>query len=455
MFYAPGCLCVVDRAAAEQFEATLGPAEPAVPFPGRGAGEGWGERNGWGARLWRRAEQAAAQALEQRQAPFRPECLTLYMNNECTLRCTYCHSDPSPKSAPRLRLSEIAAAAEGVAESCRQMGRPFYQVFHGGGEPTLHRHQVERALEALEAVARTHGVETMRYVATNGIMSEEKARWLTRRFDLIGLSCDGPADIQNGQRPRCDGGATSNTVERTAHVLREEGAHFHVRTTLTATSLCRQAEIAGYVCQELAPEEIHFEPVYAGGRTSAVTGLTDNRAEEFAAHFLRARAVAQGYGVPLLISGSRLNTVHGPYCHVFRGVLNIVPGGVATACFKLSQARQVMVKRAAIGAWERKTGRYEIDQRRVQALRRLVDQAWPDCDGCFNRYHCVRSCPDRCPLDGNTTAAQAGSPQILAAGFRCRAQHALSSGMLQETADRLWSEVMSGKAQSPHGTESL
>jgi uncharacterized protein len=430
-FYAPGYLGVVSLAGADHFQTSLSQQRP---------GEGWL------AELWQQAEWAVAQARRQRQDPFRPECLTLYMNNECTLRCVYCHTAPSRQPADRLDLKAIAAAARVVAARCREKGQPFYAVFHGGGEPTLHRDRVERALAALEALAAEQEVELFRYVATNGLMSEKKAAWLAGCFDLIGLSCDGPGDIHDRQRPRWDGRASLPIVERTARVLREEGARLHVRTTITPTSLDRQPEIAGYLCQQFRPEEIHFEPVYQGGRTGAAGGLNVDHAADYAACFLAARKVAQGYGVPLLGSGSRPGAIHGPYCHVFRDVLNLVPGGVATACFKLTEYSQIREKKAAIGAWDRRSGQFEIDHGRVQALRQQLDVALPDCADCFNRYHCARQCPDSCPLDGDVS----GEP-----GFRCRAQKAIAFGILQETADRLWAKVRAGQAEEPHGTAIL
>lgn len=415
-FYAPGYLCAVGLPDADWFEATIAP-------PGQG------EEAGWGTELYRRAEIAVAEARRWQEEPFTPECLTLYVNNECNLNCVYCYADPSPEPAARLELETVAAAAEVVAENCRQKGRPFYAVFHGGGEPVLHREWVERALSLLDAVASAHGVELFRYVAANGVMPEQKAVWLARHFDLIGLSCDGPADIQNSQRPRWGGGATSPVVERTGHILRQEGCRFHVRTTITAATLERQAEIADYICRQFSPEEIHFEPVYVGGRTGA--GLDADQAGEFVAHFLEARRVAQEHTILLTSSGSRLDSIHGPYCHVFRDTLNLVPGGVATACFEATDAARVEEKGAKIGALNRETGRFEVDQARVQELRQRLGVIPAECTDCFNRYHCARECPDRCPLNGDGDAA--------GPGFRCRVQKALAYAILRETAERLWS----------------
>ena len=414
MFYAPGYLCVVGLPDADGFEATIVPPE---------------QGGGVVAELYRRAELVLAEARRWQEGEFAPECLTLYMNNECNLGCVYCHTDPSPEPAARLEMEAIAAAAELVAANCRRKGRPLYAVFHGGGEPVLHRERAERALTLLDEVAAAHGVELFRYVATNGVMPEEKAVWLARRFDLVGLSCDGPPDVQNSQRPRRDGGATSRIVERTGHILRQEGCRFHVRTTITAATLERQPEIADYICHRFSPEEIHFEPVYVGGRSGA--GLGAHRAGEFVTHFLKARRIAGEHGVLLMSSGSRPDEVHGPYCHLFRETLNLVPGGVATACFEVTDAARVERKGATIGALNRETARFEIDQARVQELGRHLGAVPAECAACFNRYHCARECPTRCPLDGDGVAPETG--------FRCRVQKALTYATLRETAESLWS----------------
>ena len=429
-FYAPGCLCVVDTPDADSFESTLG--EPEIQHPEK-ARYLQPEKH-WAAKLWRHADRALAYGTDLQRGPFSPECLTLYLNNECNLHCTYCYADPSPSPTPRLELETIAAAAELVAESCRQKNLPFHAVFHGGGEPTLHPERVNAILERLDKVAQAHEVKLVRYVATNGFMPENKARWLARHFDRVGLSCDGPPEIQDRQRPLRDGGSSARIVERTAHILREEGCPFHVRATITPETVHRQAEVADYVCQQLSPQEIHLEPVYMGGRTDATNGLDARQAAEFVACWVEARKVSRQHGIPLTTSGSRPGSLHGPYCNVFRSVLNLVPGGLATACFKITKAPLALEVGAAIGSLNVKSGRFEIDHPRVQALRQQLGAFPAVCSDCLNRYHCVRGCPDICPLEDGVD--QSGG---LETSFRCRMLKSLTYAVLARTATRLWS----------------
>lgn len=447
VFYTPGYVCVVGLSDAEGFEKIIVSPDACK------------EMAKWARELQHRAELAVARARLWREAPFSPECLTLYMNNECNLGCVYCYADPARfpfpavtsrqrggaakpgrgrRPASRLDIDVITAAGRLVARNCQQKGRRFYVVFHGGGEPTLHRERVEGALLQLRRVAAAHGVELFLYVATNGVMPEKKAVWLARHFDLVGLSCDGPADIQDAQRPLWDGGPTGHRVEQTARILREEGQAVHVRVTVTRGTIHRQAEIVEYVCEKLCPEELHLEPMYAGGRAKIANGLRTPDVMAFCDHFLEARRTAQRYGVPLVHAGSRLDQVHGPYCNVFRQVLNVVPGGVATACFKETDASRARAKGMDIGALDEQMGHFAIDHTKVRDLRQRLNTSPARCHDCFNRFHCAGACPNICIL-GDQSLSKGGA---VGASFRCQVQKAVSAVTLHEMAEAVWSQSL-------------
>lgn len=428
---------MTSQADADRFEHTISPEQ--IPSTLVGDPTIASPSNDWGERLYYHGQMAIRQARQQVEEPFTLECLTLYMNNECNLDCSYCHSAPSRSPAERLSLRDIVAAAEIVAADCRSSNHTFHVVLHGGGEPTLHLPQIGETLSTLETIAAAHDVPIFRYIATNGVVSEEKATWLARHFDLIGLSCDGPPDVQNRQRPQRDGRDTSAILERTAHVFREEGCPVHVRATVTPPGLPRQAESVEYFCQQLSPKEIHIEPVYAGVKSGEQPYFAHHHAEEFVAHFMAARKAASRYGVKLTTSGSRLASIHSAYCHVFRHVLNLLPGGVATACFKVSRAFHAGSRGVSIGAWQEANKRFAIDYRRVQTLRRQLSVTPNECVDCFNRFHCTKGCPDVCLLEATPQGFGETHPD-----FRCLMQRALSRAILLEAAENLWSPQTQG-----------
>ena len=351
-----------------------------------------------------------------------PECLTVFLNNRCNLACSYCHSGASATQEPALSSEAVAEAARIVARSCAGRGVPMTFVLHGGGEPLLDREDAARALGIVRLQAESAGVALSTYVATNGVLPEATARWAAAEFDLIGLSCDGPPDIQDSQRPRHDGAPTSSTVERTAAILREEGAHFHVRATITSATVTRQRDVVAYVIDVLRPAEVRLEPVY--DNPSRMPGLMAEDAHAFVQGFLEARRYGAERGVPVTTSLLRPDEPHGPYCNVLRHVVNLAPGDFATACFVESRAEGARGRGVRIGSLGT-SGRFELDDARVASLIAACGRVPEECVGCPIEHACSRGCPDACALD-----ASASDGVRLHDTFRCRAQRWLADELV-------------------------
>jgi uncharacterized protein len=330
--------------------------------------------------------------------------------------------------AASFTLNAIQGAARLVAQNCREAGRPFVVAFHGGGEPALDLAKMEHILEAIEEIAREYQLQVFRYIATGGAVPLENVLWLAQHFDLIGLSCDGPSEIQDYQRPFRNGRISSVFVERAAEIIHAAHKPLHIRVTITCFSVNRQSEIAAYICQKLRPQEIHVEQVYCGGRADKKTHLDLEQAEEFVAHFFRAQAIARSYGIPWHSSGSRLGDIHGPYCNVFRNVLHLLPGNGATACFKMTNTATAGKSSLLIGNYDQATEQYNLDARLVQQKREALSRPISGCTTCFNQFHCSRLCPDHCTLEGEAPLSQT----------RCRIQALLAERMLQDAAQS-WS----------------
>ncbi len=382
--------------------------------------------------LLRKAQEAQEQWEKTfLHSQFKPLCLTLYTSQQCNLNCSYCFSQ-GEQSLPEtdLDLSVICQATELVASNCKRAGVPFTLVIHGGGEPTLDR-RLPEILSVVEKIAARHVKGIFRYLATNGVMPAEQARWVAEHFDQIGLSCDGPADIQSTQRPLKNRTSSAPYVERTAEIIREAGKPLHIRATVTAETFQRMPEIAAYLCAELHAAEVRIEPVFKGSRSTPGIGVQPWQAENFCEAFLAARQVARSYHTRWQASGSRLWEIHGRYCQVFRNVLHLLPGNSASACFKTGGSNEAR----SSGLQIEKTINpvFALDPVRTGVLQDQLAQDDLFCLACFNRFHCDRACPDRCPVDpssNNGTVSIAGE-------LRCSINRMLSTALLQERAEAL------------------
>lgn len=422
IFYTPGHVTVTTRERADEFAPEL-----AAPLESQ-------------ARLALAAWRAAA------ERPFEPECLTLYLSNRCNLGCAYCYAAPPDADSARLRLRMLpasdledrfpllsvdaaAAAAQLVARNCQRKGLPLTLVLHGGGEPTLHWELLEHVDARVRHVATEHGVGYWSYIATHGVLPEERVRTLARRFNLIGLSCDGPPDIQNASRPTAGGAPTAAIVERTADILAAEGAAYTVRATIRPSVVHRQRDILTYACDRLGARVVRFEPAYDARRTSGPHFAPDE-ADLFVEHFLDACELARQRGCDLQVSGARPDEIHGPYCNPLRDVLQLTPDGRATACFLCTGSADAHESLMQLGSFDRATGAFRLDGERAASLRRLAARVPARCEHCVNVLHCARDCPDVCVLTANAADEWHG-------GFRCGVQKRLGLHWIRTAARKM------------------
>ncbi|MEZ5397869.1 MAG: hypothetical protein R2724_34590 [Bryobacterales bacterium] len=386
--------------------------------------------------LQERAQLSAETWGQLSQGAFEPECLTIYLSNRCNLQCSYCYAaqngkrdlisiqkrvpgEGSNEAFPVINEEVVGAAANVVAANCVNKGKPFTLVLHGGGEPTLHWATIQRLASITKRIARSRNIKWWSYLATHGAISDDKAQWLARNINLIGLSCDGPPDIQNTQRPKHDGVPTSELLKHTAKVFLSFGAKFVVRATITPITVYRQSEIVTYICQELGAKEIRFEPVYFTEGSHKV-GFKPADAEVFVSHFLDAEKRARELGSELKMSGVRLDEIHGPYCNILRDVLHLTPDGSATACFLSTDGREPGTASMTIGQLESPGGNFRLHEERITAFRHQATRIPARCHDCVNVYHCVRECPEVCPVvDQEEDSRKEG-------GFRCRVQKQLA-----------------------------
>lgn len=101
------------------------------------------------------------------------------------------------------------------------------------------------------------------------------------------------------------------------------------------------------------------------------------------AAFLDGQSTAQKYGVSWLTSGSRPDEIHGPFCQVFRNVLNLTPDGSATACFKSNRTVELESLGLQLGGWRDEDQCFEVDVALVNSVRQQLKKEWDKCELCL------------------------------------------------------------------------
>ena len=433
VFYAPGELAVAQGEQAQDVRDALRAADHTHPTAQRLADAARDAADAWRTRI---------------TSPFRPRTLVAYMGAECALNCRYCFTAGLRESGPSGEESDVTAgavliAARHVLKHSARAGESFDLVVPGAGEPALALPLLEQITQETRSLASQTGVPWSGHVATSGVMSAEQARRLAVCFDSVGLSCDGPPDVQNTQRPLRSGGATAHLVEQTAKVLHATGVRLAARATITPETVERQAEIVDYLVGVLGARELRFEPVYrapTGGRAA----FEPSQAAWFAQHFLAAQRRAGELGGELTLAGVRIDEIHGPFCSTLNNALHLTPDGTVSTCFFAADGETAPMSALVVGRVDEAAGELRLDHDRIACHLRQAGEPPRRCRDCLCVLHCARECPEHCyALSGPTDTPSAP-------GFRCLLQRHLAEAWILDAARPLLQAVKARSAPSAH-----
>lgn len=447
IFYAPRLVCVLNERAAPvalRRIAQLASERSAWEHPSAAA-----RPQAWqaAARMIRAARDAVREAGEASRQEFTAECLTLYVNNRCNMRCRYCYSQPGADTAGTVSAEGVRTSARLVAGMCVTRNSPFTVAFHGGGEPTLDTALIDHFLAIAREEASRVGLHPRTYIATNGAVSEKTARWLATQFDLVGVSCDGPPEVQDRHRPGRDGRPLSEQVLRTIATLQRHGRPFHIRATISRETVDRQVEIVSYFADRHAPSEIRLEPVYVN--PSGEVPMETSHAAAFVGGFRAAQRTGAARGIPVTTSITRPEAVYGPYCNVLRRVLNLVPGDIATACFLDSRLDNVGRRGLKTGALDASRGIFQLDTERIRSLSARCSERPVSCGECLCSFQCTYGCPDRCALEAPMSPPLREGAR---GSFRCLVNRMLMECQIREAAEQAWARTPQRNCQDVRHT---
>lgn len=176
-------------------------------------------------------------------AHVRKQMISFFLTTRCSLRCIYCYTYKSNNIKKEHRILDFNFAKRGINDFFRDNSSRHIR-FYGIGEPTLEFALMQKIKNYAYALA---GKALTVELQTNGFFSEEIAHWISKNVNIIWISCDGPSEVQNLQRPTANNKSTSRIVERNLrYFVKHKSMQVGVRVTLTPLTMSRQTEILNY-----------------------------------------------------------------------------------------------------------------------------------------------------------------------------------------------------------------
>lgn len=318
-----------------------------------------------------------------------PLFLGVIPTRNCNLGCKYCDFADPKQGGQVMDINLARQTVDAYLDLLTEAGRHSAAVHFFGGEPFFAPEVVQFVVEYTSLRAAELGLSVHFEAITNGLYNADFCRWIADYFDTVILSLDGPADIQERQRPALNGHGTFATITRNAKILSEGAVELIIRACVTGDTVGRIAEIAAWLAREFRPSAVCFETLIESPLSHA-SGLLPPSPWEFARHFIEATRILREYGIEAVCSTTNLQAVQASFCPIGKDALIVSPDGALNACYLLP------------ADWSRNNlnlcfGRvgdngFEINYPALQHIRNLSVYNKTLCDNCLGRYHCAGGC---------------------------------------------------------------
>lgn len=329
-----------------------------------------------------------------KKQPFKPTGVIVLTTSFCNFRCVYCYASAA-SNHNQVDLDFAKAALRLVIANALEVGESTAHIaFHGGGEPTTAFSFIKECVTYARRQAKDK-LEIVPSIVTNGYLSKKQVEWLGQNMASIQISLDGPASIQNIQRPLFNGSATFDRVVQSIHRFIEMGVpDLLIKSTISRPIVHFMPEIAHFLCKTFPLPRFHFGPVLEFGR-SKQTGYGEPEVNSFIEYALEAQSIAASYGRQIVISGAQetFPNLRHEFCGLTEPNFAITIDGQISGCYEVLNASDLRSDRFHYGFYE--DGQFHFDSQKIESLRQRQNTLAPKCHNCFARWQCAGDCQVR------------------------------------------------------------
>lgn len=319
--------------------------------------------------------------------------ISFFLTTRCNLRCIYCYTYKSQNVKKEHQTLDFNFAKRGIDDFFRDNASRHIR-FYGIGEPTL---EFELMKKIKNYAYDKAGDSLIVELQTNGFFSEKKAQWIAENINILWVSCDGPAEIHDIQRPTASKKPTSGIVEKNLkYFARQKLMQAGVRVTLTPLTMNKQLEIVQYF-HNIGIKYINVLPAFAPieDKTNSVL---DWDALGFAKNFLTAHKKAKKLGIwynTMCIVNFDEQTRHA--CRACTPCPHLTTDGYISCCDFTQLGTEYSpgpLQQLIYGKYIPKKDIIIYDEKAVSKVRsRCVENLKEKtCANCKHIYHCAGGC---------------------------------------------------------------
>ena len=338
-----------------------------------------------------------------------PHCkkqmISFFLTTRCNLCCRYCYNAKERNAIEEQSLSfEIAKAGIDMffAENDSRHIR-----FYGPGEPTQ---EFELMKKITEYARQVGGDKVTAEIQTNGVFTENVRNWVLDNINIVWMSFDGPADIQNYNRPLnpkyrgvFNGRTSAEVLEDNVRWLIEHKGNRNLmvgaRITITEKNIERQREMVDYfynlgiryvwtnpLFPSVGQKAVCHDPKRQGEYQFDMTKYLDFYVDAY--HYAKAKGLFWGSFLAVNFDGE--SEYH---CRACTPVPHLTTDGYLSACdMALSGENAYHMGLFIYGKYNPQTKTFDIDQEKVRALRDRKSTNFAHCQGCEAKLHCGGYC---------------------------------------------------------------
>lgn len=313
--------------------------------------------------------------------------LAIALTSKCNLACQYCLGSQANRVG---KTSDWKIIKESIDYIAKQK-KPVIVLFTSAGEHTMETKLLKKTLDYMDQKL----ILEERRISLNGTMNPKVYLSIIDRFDRFNISCDGPPEIQNLQRPMKNKGKSSIKIENTFRELLKNNKYFSVAVVLTEKHAGLEKKTFKYF-HDLGVKEIGLSAIGDLGDGKEYIKNKKLNKKNVITSMLKIKELCDEFGI---FSTIVVEKAWGHRKQAFCPIGNTFALGIdgtVCGCITYSDENDLKIHpgmdKIILGKFNHTKNKFEMNEKRIKELREKHKKS--DCSKCNLRF-CWGGCPVR------------------------------------------------------------